>query len=514
MELNDVMRALRTKWRLIIAGLLVGLAIALVITATAERKYSSTTQFFVSVTASASESRDPNSDQQFSQQRVISYVQLLTGRELAQEVITELGLDVTPAELSEMITATPLPDTVVLEVEVTADTAERAQLIATSVVRQFTERVRELETPEGAASSLVTVRNTEPPSLNPDPVSPATTRIIALGAALGLLVGIGLALLRARTDRSILSEEQVAVTSGAKLLGRVAADRQLARRRTSSSTGAVDSAAAEAFRTIRVNLQHVAGKTPPRAVVVAGSQPGDGATTVALNLALSLAGTGHRVLLVDADLRRPRVARQLSLPSGPGLTDVLAGDVGLQEVARRWGHTTLAVLDAGALPTDPTQVLDSPAMRSLLTRATKEYDHVIIDAPPLGPVVDGAVLSALTDGCLLVTRFGRTTADQLAESLSAITQVQATVLGLVLNGVPRKGTPRRLRGKGYAADSDRRRPRRTDTPPDAPGPGTAGPSNGSRPDQALVQPTVQTQKVTRPVPPAAPRGGVSAKAES
>ncbi len=373
-----MLRAVRTQRRFIVAGLLMGLAVAVFLNWSAERKYSSTTQFFVSTAASA-EARDPYGDQQFSQQRAISYVQLLTGRELARAVVDELALPLTPEQLTEMVTATPLPDTVVLEVTVTDTSPERAQAIATSVGNQFISRVRQVETPEGTATPTIEIRIIEPPSFEPTPVSPATERTIALGTALGLLLGLGVALVRARMDRSIRSEE-AAAADGLELLGRVSVDRQLTRRHVSS--GAEQSAVAEAFRTIRVNLQHLGRDHPPRVVVVAGALPGEGASTVAVNLAVSLARAGNKVMLIDADLRRPRAARQLGLGSDSGLTDVLTGDADLDQAARRWGASTLTVLDAGPLPADPAEALGSEAMRSLLKTLRDQHDYVIVDAPP------------------------------------------------------------------------------------------------------------------------------------
>ena len=462
--------AVRTKGRLIIAGLLVGLAVAALVNWSAERLYSSTTQFFVSTAASPG-TRDPYGDQQFSQQRVISYVQLLTGPELARGVIEELGLPMTPTELTKMITATPLPDTVVLQVQVTDTSPERAQAIAAAVGRQFVDRVRQVETPAGDATPTIEIKTIEPPSFDAKPVSPATERTLALGGALGLLLGLALALLRVRLDRSIRTEDAAAI-GGAEPLGRVPVDRQLTRRHVSSGAGD-QSRVAESFRTIRVNLQHLGRSAPPRVVVVAGALPGEGASTVAVNLAVSLARSGSKVMLIDADLRRPRAARQLDMGSDRGLADVLSGDAELDEVAGSWGDSTLTVLDAGSLPEDPAEVLGSAAMRSLLKTLRDEHDYVIVDAPPLLPVIDGAVLSALADGCLVVARFGRTTRDQLAEGTAAIARVQADVLGLVLNRVPDTGTATPARRKRYAADSDRRRPRRAPVPPRQPRPATA-----------------------------------------
>ncbi|MGY2002869.1 polysaccharide biosynthesis tyrosine autokinase [Blastococcus sp. SYSU DS1024] len=453
------------------------------------------------MTPESTESRDPYGNQQFSQQRVVTYVQVLTGRELAQRVVDDLGLPISAAELPEMITATPLPDTVVLEVTVTDTSPDRAQLIATSVAQNFIDRVRQLETPEGAATPTVDVELMEPPSYDATPVSPATARTLAVGGALGLLLGVGTALLSVRMDRSLRNEEDAAAATGAEILGRVPVDRQLTRRHVASGAATGQSAVAEAFRTLRVNLQHVGPRGRSRVIVVAGAVPGEGASTVAVNLAVSLARSGSRVLLIEGDLRRPRVARQLGLPAGPGLTDVLAGTAELDEVTRPWGQSTLTVLDAGPLPAEPAEQLGSPTMQSLLEQARDGYDHVIVDAPPLLSVVDGAVLTALADGCLLVVRHGRTTQDQLAEGTAAINRVRAEVLGTVLNRMP----PTTTRGgrKSYAPDTGRQRTgapaAARHAPGDAADVGAAGRTHAEDEPDALP--------ITGALPPPAPPTG-------
>lgn len=458
MERNDALRALSSKRRYVVVGLILGLVVAAVLNWSAERQYSSTTKFFVDVAPSTSESRDPYGAQQFSQQRVISYVQVLTGRELAQGVVDELDLPLGADDLTEMITATPLPDTVVLEVTVTDTSPERAQAIATSVARQFVERVQELETPAGAATPTVTVTVLEPPSFEPAPVSPAVARTLALGAALGLLLGFGVALLRVRLDRSLRSEEDAAAASDTEVLGRIPVDRQVTRRHV-AAVAESRSAVAEAFRTIRVNLQHLGAAGRPKVLVVAGTLPGDGGSTVAVNLAVSLARSGSRVLLIDGDLRRPRAAAQLGLAAETGLSDVLSGTAELAAVSRPWGDGRLTVVGAGPLTADPAGTLGSPQMQDLLRTARKQHDYVIIDAPPLLSVIDGVALSALADGCLLVARFGRTTRDQLADATAAVTRVGGGILGVVLNRVPRPSiTGRRT---AYSSDAGRRPPRRS-----------------------------------------------------
>jgi capsular exopolysaccharide synthesis family protein len=164
---------------------------------------------------------------------------------------------------------------------------------------------------------------------------------------------------------------------------------------------------------------------------------GEGKSTVAVNLAVALAETGSRVLLVDADLRRPSVARVLGIEGAAGLTTVLLGQADIDDVVQPWGTSGLHVLPSGALPPNPTELLGSLPMRRLLEQARARYDHVVVDSAPLLPVADSAVLAGLVDGTLLLANATKVRRHQLAESLQNLARVEAPVLGVVLNQVVR-----------------------------------------------------------------------------
>jgi receptor protein-tyrosine kinase len=389
----------------------------------------------------------------FSQQRVTSYAQLLTGEQLSSRVVEDLELDLTPAQVAGKVTATPLPDTVILEVAVTDTSAERARDIAASLGREFTDQVTALETPDGAEASTVKVTTVQPAELEPTPVSPDVVRNLALGAVLGLLVGLGLALLRSRLDNTVKTADDVTDLTGSGLIGRVPEDPRLDEEHVVTALDE-HSVTAEAFRAIRTNLQFLNVDAPPKVIVVSSSLPGEGKSTLAVNLATALAQSGSRVMLVEADLRRPRVTRYLGLVGGAGLSNVLAGTADLHEVEQPWGDGKLTVLAAGPMPPNPSEILGSAQMRSLLQALRETQDHVIIDAPPLLPVTDSAVLSVLADGCLITTRFGRTRQEQLVEAAATLSRIDAKLLGVVLNRVPQTAAVARSFGYGYDYRAD------------------------------------------------------------
>ena len=454
LQRNVTLRSIWDRSHLILLSVLLGLAAAGLLTWSAERTYVSSTQLFVGAVG-ATDTADAYEGNLFSQERVASYAQILTSPDLAQQVVDELALPLTAEELAAQVSAAPVPETVVVDVQVTDTSPERAQAIATSLGRQFAAEVTALETPAGATSSTVAVSTIRNPDFNPEPVSPDALGNLGRGAAIGLVLGLGLALMRARTDRSVRADEDVEGAAGAHVVGRVLEQHRWARNRLPADvTG--QSPASEAYRALRVNLRHLDGGHRPQAVVVAGPVPGVGASTVAVNLSASLAASGQRVLLIDGDLRRPRVARLLGLDEGPGLTDVLTGSAELLDVVQPWRGGRLTVLGAGPLPSDPEALLGSARMRSLLDVLRDQYDQVIVDAPPLLSVVDAAVLSSVADSCLLVARYGRTTGEQLAEAAATVTRVRVPSLGVVLNRVPRRAAVGPPGARGYRPEASRR----------------------------------------------------------
>lgn len=197
--------------------------------------------------------------------------------------------------------------------------------------------------------------------------------------------------------------------------------------------------AAEALRELRTNIRFMDVDRPPRVIVVTSPLPGDGKSTTCVNLATTIAATGEPVVLVDADLRRPVVHTIFGLIGEVGLSTVLSGSVNvddaLQAVA---GSPSLRVLTAGRTPPNPSEVLSSGRMAQLLSELS-ESATVIIDAPPVLPVTDAAVLSTRADGCLIVVGAGRTTFDVLKRALQSVERVGARCFGVVINRVPKRG---------------------------------------------------------------------------
>jgi len=448
MELRDAFGALRAGWWICLVGLIVGGFSAFLASALQTPLYTSSTQLFVS-TKDTSSTSDVFQGSQFSQQRVASYAQLITGEDLSARVVQRLRLDMSPAQLRSEITATAVANTVLIDVTVTDPSPSRARDIADAVGRDFTDLAAQLETPEDGSASPVKVTVTDAPEVPGVASSPHTVRNIALGAILGLVAGSIAAMLRALLDRSVKEVEEATELAGAPVIGLVLRDQALERRHVVDR--AAGSRSLEDYRQLRNNLQFLNVDEPPKVIMVSSALPSEGKTTVVVNLALALADAGRSVTIIEADLRRPKVTRYLGLVGGVGLTNVLTGSAELDDVMQRYvqGDSEIAVLAAGPLPPNPGELLASTHMQALLEKLRSENDFVLVDAPPLLPVADSSGLAVHMDGVLLSVRYGSTRKDQLQQAAATVERVGARTLGVILNIVPPKAQMASAYGYGY-----------------------------------------------------------------
>ena len=446
MGLREVWAALRVTWWAPLIGLILGAAAAVVLSLSQPKEYLSTTQFFVSTTDSRS-ANDVYSGSLFSEQRAASYAELLTGERLADRVVRAMRLDMSPKTLSHKITAKVVPDTVLLDVSVTDRSPERARAIARAVGVQFPDLIEGLEAANSTAASPVKVAVVKAPELPTAPSSPTPVRDGLLGAAAGLLIGVLGAIMRARMDRTVRDNDLAASLTGAPVIGVVLKDDTLDKQHTIDR--ARNSRTAEDYRQLRNNLQFLNVDDPPRVIMVSSAVPSEGKTTVVVNLGLTLAETGQKVTIIEADLRRPKVTRYLGLVSGAGLTNVLSGGVDLDEVIQPYGDRHLSVLAAGPTPPNPGELLASSQMAALVEKLRGRNDFVLVDAPPLLPVADSSGLAVLMDGVVLSIRFGSTLKSQVEQAAATLRGVNAHLLGCIVNIVPAKAELATAYAYGY-----------------------------------------------------------------
>lgn len=446
MELRDYLRGLRRHWIAILLMTILGVGAGYGWTLLQTPVYVASASGIVQSTGMGDVANASLGDS-VAKSRVPQYLVIAGWTDVAQGVIDDLGIETTPEALVERVVIENPEGTVILSVTAQAETAEGARDLAEAWLSSVGEVVADIEaesTSTGETPVRLVVRETA--SLPSSPAFPDVQTALIVGGVLGLGFGVAFAMIRTAADRRIRTSEDVEQKTGIAVVGNIPwvagfdADNRLVDASATNITGKNGTfAVSEALRSLRTNLQFMDVDHPPKTIVVTSPLPGDGKSTIACNLALTLAAAGTMVVLVDGDLRRSMVAKTMGLPGGAGLSDVLAGRASLSEVLQRTPRSNnLLVLAAGSVPPNPSEVLGSERMHTLIADLTK-HATVIIDAPPLLPVTDGAVLAHQADGALVVVTMGKTTYDLLDKALDTLRKARGRALGVVLNKVPIRG---------------------------------------------------------------------------
>jgi capsular exopolysaccharide synthesis family protein len=305
------------------------------------------------------------------------------------------------------------------------------------------------------ATNIHVIDPAKPPK---SPVRPQKLHNVLIGLMVGLVLGLALAFIKEAVDTSIKSVDEAERLTNAPALAVVPLARDTLRRTTPSRAGnngkltptdglvllsRPESAMAEAFRTLLTSVVLSTAPKPPQMLLVTSSTAGEGKTITSLNLAIALAQRGESTLLIDADLRHPRIAESLNLGNGPGLASFLTGAHSIEKAMRQFPLVpALWAIPAGPKAPNPAQLLSSTAMESLLAEVRTRFKFVVLDSPPVLPVTDAMILSTLVDGVVFVVGSGTTHRAAVTRSCKILQNVGTNVLGIVLNKVD-------LRHDGY-----------------------------------------------------------------
>ncbi len=377
-------------------------------------------------------SSDLNQGSAYTQAQMLSFARLATASITLDRVVDDLDLGISSRDLARNIEISIPQNTVTLDIEVTSRSADRAALISNSVASNLSDVVVDLAPTTDTGDATVAARVIEPAVPPAVQSAPNTPREAIVGAALGFLVGALGSILLALLETRVRSAEVVAAVTTAPLLG------QIGRFPRTRDTRPVmirnpNGEEAEAFRRVRAGLRFASVDRDVRSILITSSVPAEGKTTLAINIALAVAETGARVLLIDADLRRPRVADALEVEGVVGLTTVLVDEVSAYDALSRYGSTNLDLLLAGDVPPNPSELLSSSKMALVLQELSRGYDTLIIDSAPVLSVADAALLASHVDLTLLVVDSSKTRRAQLARTITALEVAGTTISGIVLN---------------------------------------------------------------------------------
>ncbi|AEV86428.1 protein tyrosine kinase [Actinoplanes sp. SE50] len=430
MGLREYLRVARRNWWLLLTSVVLALGVALIVNLNTTPVYAARVTFFFSTPIAGASDLYPAS--MFNASRLSTYAKLLTSDEVATPLAGSPGIDLSLKDVRDAISAKTVADTVMMEVSVEDRDRNRAMLLLTRLTRRFDTAVEDLERPKAGEPSTVKVTVVSGPALDDGPVSPDWANNFALAAVAGMVTGAIGAVGREAADHTVRTADALQVLASAPVLARVPLDRGHPFVSPSAS------ARTEALREVRTQVQCAAAAGSVKTLAVTSAVPGEGRSATACGLALLFAEAGQRVLVVDAELRHPRLAALLGREDSAGLSTVLDGTAALEQVLQPWG-AGLWLLASGRTPPNPSELLSSPRMTELVDAVRKKFDVVIFDCPPLLPVTDAAVVAARADGTLLVVRARRTTSAQVTAAVRALHAVNATLLGCVLNMVARKG---------------------------------------------------------------------------
>lgn len=440
----------RNWWVIVTSALVLGL-LAFAVSVFQSPVYKATATLYVTAGSGESNAQSAYQGSLASQQKVASYARLVTSEAVLSAALGGLASDVSIDQARKSVYAETVPQTVLLNVTAEDENPATAARVANGVSNSMVSYVKSLERPDGSDQSLAKLTVVTPAAVPSEPSSPNVLRNSILGMLAGAVLGVGLAFGRMRLDDQVRLVTDLEGEGRPAVMGVVPnADLLDAEVIDHSDPGA--HASLEAYRKIRTNLTFANVDSPPRLILVTSAIQSEGKTTTAIGIATALVESGNRVLLMDADLRRPTVASRFGLNRDVGLTDFLRGEGEIHDYVQAAASGGPFVLGAGGTPPNPAELLGSERFRAGTKQLVEMFDYVIVDSAPVLPVADAAVLSGGVDGVLFVSRVGRVSKGEVALAFDELRKVGANVLGSVLNGAGSIGSGYYYYGSGYLSD--------------------------------------------------------------
>ncbi len=485
------------SWLIILVGIVAG-AISYLISIRFPPIYESTTSVLVNE-APESKSADYSSVL-MSKQLTSTYSQMMVNDLVLKQVASEFGLTNPLDEMKDWITVSPIRDTQIIKVSVKTTNPEFSANIANAVVKAFSTQIQDIQTQRFSQSKLTleakladtekqittyasqmeiattpeekerleakvtqyrtiysnlltsyeqirlseaqavsSVVQVEPATANPIPVEPNLVLNTLLAALIGMLITGGIIVAREAFDDTIKTPDEVTRRFNLPILGVI--NHQPSKTDTLITIREPRSPIAESYRTLRTNVSFASVDRPLRTLMVTSAEPADGKSTTICNLGVVLAQSGKRILVADCDLRRPRIHTYFGLPNRQGMSTMIAHSEPLGNVRKSTPVEGLSVVTSGSLPPNPSELMGSQKLLSIFQNMLQSADMILIDTPPTLTVSDAATLAPSLDGVLLVIKPGTTRVSALKQTLDQFRQVNARVIGVVLNDVVTRGNP-------------------------------------------------------------------------
>lgn len=438
----------RRKWTLLlVTALVVGAAAAF--TYQQRSEYAAEVTIVVGQAGGLVQPQNANAIQPFS----ATMTELIKSTVVASAVTRQLQLKLSADQLLSKVSVSFNPESAALKVRVVNHVPSQARAIAQQIGVSFSGLVEDrfgsaAQSKSGSsANPPLTATIWDPAHVVPGRVQPKPAQNLIIASMLGLVLGLLAAFLRDYFDRSLRGTESIERAFGIPVVGQIPSiGKRKKRPRILWSEDHGDFA--EAFRTLRANLQYVAVSKPLRTLLITSARPAQGKTTVCANLAIALAQSGSSVVAVETDLRRPVLSGLFGIPpSSAGLTNVLVGSGQLAETIRRIDLPAspgamadhpggVAVLPSGPLPPNPSEMVASPKMKLLADGLAQAFDYVLLDSPPILLVADTLELAKMADGVIVVVRSSKATADDAHELRNLAQRLDINLVGIIVTDLP------------------------------------------------------------------------------
>ena len=437
MTIADLLRILRKHIvSAIISFIIVFVAVAAV-TFLLPPKYTATAELFATYTGTSGETQNTSemsSGTSYLSTQIKTYPELVKTESVLDPVISELGLDMTVEDLANVVTATNPTNTYMIDIAAEVGDPQQSADIANSVAKNLSQQISSDLYTNGQGKSPISLSVVQKAKTPTGQSSPKVPLYLAAGFVLGIIVAIGVALLKDILNTKVDSSDDVRELTHASSLGSVPLSDNLDDNRP-IVVAQPASSEAEEFRRVRTNLSFLTTTLGQhgRLLVITSTDPSEGKTTVSANVAVALAEEGKSVLLIDADLRHPSVAPKLGIEGHVGLSHVLSGQASPKDVIQKYWKPNLHVLPAGKRPANASILLNSDIMRELVDQALTQYDYVIIDTTPLSVAGDATLFGRMAGGLVLVTGKGVVEKKELQSTVESLKTAEVPVLGFIFN---------------------------------------------------------------------------------
>lgn len=452
MTIADLLQIVRKHLASAIISFVVVFAAVAAVTFIMPPKYTATAEVFATYAGQSGETQttnDMSSGANYLNTQIKTYPELVKTEAVLQPVIKDLGLDMTTTDLADVVTATNPTNTFMVDISAEVGDPQQAADIANSVAKNLSDQIssdlyNNSSSSSGSPIKLTVVQKAQTPTGQSSPNIPL---YLAMGLILGIIVGIGVALLKDILNTKVDSTDDVRELTHASSLGTVP---QAAILDDSRPVVAAQPAGSEAeeFRRIRTNLSFLtttATQGHGRLLVITSTDPSEGKTTVSCNVAVALAEEGKSVLLIDADLRHPSVAHKLGIEGHVGLSHVLSRQASPADVIQKYWKPNLHIMPAGKRPANASILLNSDLMKEMVDQALTQYDYVIIDTAPLSVASDATVFGRMAGGLVLVTGKGVVEKKELRSTATALQTAEVPILGFIFNFAD----PKKIHSKNY-----------------------------------------------------------------